>query len=351
MQSSAPPYMSSLRGAALSRDSHRGLLLLARLAGNAPALELLTAAPVGTDGFAWLMHRRIDALLDDNPLQPLYNRIWMRQRDALVEVMTALARRDINALCFKGAEIHLRHFADHALGGMGDVDILVPREKSEGARAELHELGYRHGAFDSRTGMVSWFSRDEIARLEVGHYELAPLLRMERFEASQTEAALLAKRIRAPICPGGNVAEWCLGINIDVHTGVATNISSDELFKCTDPGSCGAGRSMPSSDLLWFTASRYYSEVGTVGKRSLRDLAYIIALLRDRIDWDHVMRVATDNQLGASLFYPLAFLQRTFGAAVPEAVLEATSPLKTPRRRDWGWQLGVLFDFIEPLPL
>jgi hypothetical protein len=344
--------MSSLRGAALSRDAHRGLLLLARLAGDAAASGLLTAAPVGTSGFAWLARRRIDALLDDNPLQPLYNRIWMRQRDALGEVMSALARRDINALCFKGAEIHLRHFADHALGRMADVDILVVREKAEVARAELYELGYRHGVFNPGTGIVSWSSKDEIAQQEAGHYELAPLLRLERFEASQTEAALIGSQgIRVPIWPGGKVGEWCLGINIDVHKDVATNISSDEFFKCADPGSCGAGYSMSSSDLLWFTASRYYSEVGTVGKRSLRDLAYIIALLRGRIDWDHVMRMATDYQLGASLFYPLAFLQRTFGAAVPDAVLEATSPLKTPRRRDWGWQLGVLFDFIEPLPL
>ena len=63
------------------------------------------------------------------------------------------------------------------------------------------------------------------------------------------------------------------------------------------------------------------------------------------------LRVAVDYELGGSLDHPLAFLRRVFGIAVPDAVLDASSPLRTSRRRDWGWQLGVLFDFIEPCPL
>ena len=37
--------------------------------------------------------------------------------------------------------------------------------------------------------------------------------------------------------------------------------------------------------------------------------------------------------------------------AIPGEVLAATDPRTTSRRSDWGWQLGPLFDFVEPLPL
>jgi hypothetical protein len=108
---------------------------------------------------------------------------------------------------------------------------------------------------------------------------------------------------------------------------------------------------MAATDLLWFTASRYYVEVAANGKRTLRELAYVIATMCDAIDWNRLERIAIDYKLGASLYYPLAFLQRALGAPVPDSVIDAASPLRNARHGDWGWQLGVLFDFIEPWPL
>ncbi|HTU45724.1 MAG TPA: nucleotidyltransferase family protein [Bryobacteraceae bacterium] len=341
--------------AGLTPDAHRGLLLLARLAGEQRAKQQITPAPPGSQGFAWLAHRQIDALLEENPLRSLYNRIWDRQRAALVETMTALERRGIEALTFKGAEIHLRYF-DYALGGMGDVDILVRRSQIEAARAELHGLGYRHGRLNREghpdwMAEIHWFSPQEIAAHEADHYELAQLMRVERFHVSVREAALLRlQRVRLPVLRESD-GGWLLGVCVDLHHGVAANLPSEPFFAAADPGTCGAALSMTATDLVWSTTSRYYIEVAAEAKRSLRDLAYVIAALGDAIDWTRVERLAVDYELGASLYYPLAFLRRAFGAAVPDAVLEASSPLKTPRGRDWGWQLGVLFDFMEPWPL
>ena len=333
------------------------MLLLARLAGHELAHGRIAPAPLGSPGFAWLARRQIDALLDDHPLRSLYNRIWHRQRAALVETMTALERRGIEALTFKGAEIHLRYFGDLALGGMVDADILVQPPQIEAARAELHTLGYRHGVRDWRAdgadwmGDVRWLSSDEIAACETNHYELAPLQRVEPFHVSVEETAhLLLQRVRIPVWRQSDGA-WRLGICVDLHHGVASNVPNDAFFAGAVPGTCGAARSMSATDLLWFTASRHYVEVAVEAKRSLRELAYAITLLGDAIDWDRVLRVAVDYELGGSLYYPLAFLRRVFGIAVPDAVLDASSPLRTSRRRDWGWQLGVLFDFIEPCPL
>ena len=296
--------------------------------------------------------RRIDALLDDNPFRSLYERIWIRQRCALVETISALEQSGIEALAFKGAEFHLRYFRHRVLGGMADVDILVQARDLEGARDTLHRLGYRHGDFDPRLGRVRWFSPREVADLETKHYELAVLLRIESFELSVEEEVLLSReKIRIPVWRRSDDAGWCVGVSVDVHRGVATNIAGDRFFVTAVPGTCGVGRSMAPSDLLWFTTSRWYSELALVGKRSLRDIAYVLPLFHQALDWDIVLRAAADYELGASLYYPLTFMERAFEVPVPAEVLRATDPRRTSRRSDWGWQLGPLLDFIEPVPL
>ena len=45
-----------------------------------------------------------------------------------------------------------------------------------------------------------------------------------------------------------------------------------------------------------------------------------------------------------SLYYYFAFLSWLAPGTIPPDVLEQLSPLHTKRLRDWGWQLGVLFD-------
>lgn len=344
--------MTLLEDAGLTPEARRGLLLLARLAGDDRAGASLSPAPVGSSGFRWLMDKRIDALLDDNPLQPLYDRIWERQRAALLETMTALEQRGIEALTFKGAEFHLRYFPQRALGGMADVDVLVRRRDAETVRDQIHALGFRHGVFDRRAAGFRWLAREDVRRSEANHYELNALVRVESIEVSDEQAAVLAaERILIPIWRRRHGDGWCVAVCVDIHHAVASNVPGDPFFAAAERGTCGVGLSMSVGDLIWFTASRYYAEIGAGEKRSLRDLAYLLASTSDAVDWDRVSRAAADHHLGAALFYPLAFLKRAFGVDVPDAVLEASSPLTTPRRRDWGWQLGVLFDFIEPLPL
>jgi hypothetical protein len=336
----------------LSPDAARGVALLERLAGDPSAIERITPAPVGSSGFAWLAGRRIDALLDSNPLSSLYERIWSRQRSALLETMSELEARGIEALAFKGVEFHLRYFGTRAIGGMADADILVRANDLEGTRAALHDLGYRHGDFDPRDGYVRWYSAGDVKKLEADHYELAAFLLLEPFEVSAYEDLLLRReRIRVPVWPAAAGAGWCLGISFDVHHGVATNISGDRFFGTAVPGTCGAGRSMSPSELFWFTISRWYSELAVVRKRSLRDLAYVLPVFGDDLDWETVLRAAADYELGAALYYPLSFMDRAFEVDVPSEVLIATDPRRTSRRSDWGWQLGPLLDFIEPVPL
>jgi hypothetical protein len=336
----------------LHADARRGLLLLKRLAGDPGAQAELTPAPVRSSGFGWLVAKRIDALLDDNPLQGLYDRIWARQRAALLEAVTALQGSGIPVLSIKGAEVHARYRGERALGAMKDIDLLVRKRDVEAARGHMHALGYRHGSFDPRVGTVVWLTPRCVADEERGHYELAPLVRVDAFDLSVEEAEVLRDQpIRMPVWQRTADSTWWMGTYVDLHHGVATNISAERFFDRAEAGTCGAGLSMCASDLLWVTASRYYSEVGSAGKRSLREVAYVIETLTNVIDWDQVGRAAVDLDLGPSLFYPLAFLRHIIHADIPDDVLEVCSPLKTSRRRDWGWQLGSVFDFLEPCPL
>jgi len=343
--------MEASERSALPTDARRGLQLLGRLAGrglDGPP----EPAPPGSAGFAWLLRRRIDALLDGNPLQSLYNRLWQAQRAALVEALTALEQAGVEAIVFKGAEFHTRYFDGRALGGMTDVDVLVRRGRAEAARRTLFELGYRHGFQDPEAGGARWWSEAEVWRQEAGHYELAQLLRVQPVEVSAEEAALVAGNgVHLPAWPeAGGDGAWSIGVGIDVHEAVAANVGGERFFAGAAPGTCGAGLSMGAGDLLWLTVSRWYSELA-LGKRSLREVAYVLPLLAGSPDWEPVLRAAADHRLGAALYYPLAFVRRAFGADVPDEVLRVADPRRTSRRRDWGWQLGPLLDVIEPPPV
>ena len=263
--------------------------------------------------------------------------------------MAALSERGVEVLVFKGADFHLRYFDSQPLGAMADVDVLVRRADVEATREALFGLGFRHGLYDAYLGRPRYFPREEAD--DPDHYEIGGLLRPEPFELSRAEAeAVEANAVPVPMWLADDGAT-CLAVGFDVHHGVASNLPGEGFIERGRPGVGGAGLSMCAGDLLWVTLARYYTEVAVDRKRSLRDLAYAIALLREPIDWDEVVRAVTEHRLGSALYYYLSTLRRTFGADVPDEVLRATHPLHTPRLRDWGWQLGVLFDFMEPEPV
>ncbi|HEV3078071.1 MAG TPA: hypothetical protein VHB47_26900, partial [Thermoanaerobaculia bacterium] len=82
------------------------------------------------------------------------------------------------------------------------------------------------------------------------------------------------------------------------------------------------------------------------------DFAYMAPLIMSpEIDWERIVHVANKYQLEPALFYFLSFLERVVGPQAPIEALKELSPLRRKQYRDWGWQLGTLFDFVEPLPL
>ena len=68
------------------------------------------------------------------------------------------------------------------------------------------------------------------------------------------------------------------------------------------------------------------------------------------VDWDRFLELTHEFGTYAACYYPLAFLHSIEPSRVPEAALSKLRPVEGRRGRDYGWQLGKLFDFIEPLP-
>ena len=110
-------------------------------------------------------------------------------------------------------------------------------------------------------------------------------------------------------------------------------------------------RTLSPTDHLWSITARYYNEVALHKKTSLREFIYIAMIVRNEdVDWDRFLELTHEFGTYAACYYPLAFLHSIEPSRVPEAALSKLRPVEGRRGRDYGWQLGKLFDFIEPLP-
>jgi hypothetical protein len=297
----------------------------------------------------WLAERNIESLLyrdgSNAPhRQTVCNTLWAAQRRGLAEIVAELAVEGIEPIVFKGAAFHTQFYGSHAIGQMNDLDLLVSPDVLDASRRCLSRLGYRQAVFDAERTELVPLSSDAL-RDEGDHYELYPFMLLEPLDLEPEDG----ENCRYPVVE----VNGCLHavIEIDLHHGVATNIAGDEFFVRATKGADGA-LAMSPADQLWFTTSRYYTEVATDGKRSLRDFAYLIPLLvSDTVDWSVVLAANERYLLHPSLYYYLSFMNWLGeGKLVPADVLDALSPARGPRRRDWGWQLGVLFDAVEPPP-
>lgn len=297
--------------------------------------------------------RQIDGLYysvaqPDHPRRRLYAAIWAAQRAACVEAVEALESQSIETVVFKGADFLDRYFpAPFSI--MSDVDLLVKRNDVGRAKAELYRLGYRQAAFNRARRRLDEADVAAVADTEAHHYELFPFLRLDPIRLDDDARALLRKRGRLPVVASGGELKVVIGL--DVHHGVATDIATEPLMRRSRRSSFPAGRSLSPADHLWLVTARLYNETALHGKRSLRDFAYLVALLtQERIRWDDVLQSAADYEMHAALYYYFMFLSWLAPDTIPLDVLERLSPLHTKRLRDWGWQLGVLFDALDPQP-
>jgi hypothetical protein len=303
-----------------------------------------------------LRRRRIDSLAYlaagamAAPHQRLYTRLWATQRSVLESVTGALRRSGVPVIVFKGSEFITRCFDSQPVGMLFDVDVLVPRHDVERAKVAMHSLGLRQTVWDHERRCLVDRDVADVARLETSHYELAPFGVEVEFETDEEEASIVRAWDRHPLhFVDGKVR--CV-VEVDIHHQVASDIAAAPLFQRAVSSALADADTLSPADLVWFTISRFYTEVGLHSKRSLRDFAYVGAFLtRHEVSWGVVIDAAQEYGLHSSLYYYLAFLARIAGVGVPDDVFARLDPANGTRNRDWGWQLGRLLDFVEPFPL
>lgn len=282
----------------------------------------------------------------DSHVQRLYDEVWGRQKAAYQQFQREAASAGIESLVFKGAALTDR-WSGRPLGCMADVDLLVRKDAVIATIEILYDLGYRPGEFHDDPGALRLRSQSEILYHEAKHYELVPYNRLEPIELSGTEISAIQGVHRHAIRLIGGRPQVLM--EVDIHHGVATDMDCDFFFDRAVASPHGS--TFSDSDHLWFGLSRLYAEVALHGKKSLRDFGYLAPLLtRGSVDWSLIVSMAAEHELRPALFYFLSFLDDLAGQVIDRGVLDALSPHRGLRYRDWGWQLGKLFDTVEPPP-
>jgi hypothetical protein len=298
-----------------------------------------------------LRERGLDSLYylvyePDSRVQHLYDAVWRKQKTACEQFQRAAASAGIESLVFKGAALTDR-WSGRALGCMADVDLLVRKNAIIAAIEVLYDLGYKPREFHDEHGALKLRSQSDILYHEAKHYELVPYNRLEPIELSSGEISAIQDVHRHAIRLIDGRPQVL--IEVDVHHGVATDMDSEGFFDRAVTGP--QGTTFSDSDHLWFGLSRLYAEIALHGKQSLRDFGYLAPLLtRGNLDWGLIVNVAAEHELRPALFYFLSFLDELASNVIEPGVLDALSPHRGLRYRDWGWQLGKLFDTVEPLP-
>ncbi len=343
-------------GACGSAWSDAALALLASVANGAststprveqiPGLDLLRLQTLKIDGLA----QASDGAA--TPLQRAYNAVLEAQLRSTAEAVDALLAHGASPVLFKGIDIMPRHFPQQAPSIMGDVDLLVDRGSLGSARAALLGIGLRQAFFDIEADQLVDADIADIADVERVHYELYPFRRLLEIGLdAESVAALRVFPGRIPVRIDRDGRAWLID-EIDLHHSVALDIDPAPLFERARAGSLRGALGLSAADQLWLVCSRFYSEVAMHGKRSLRDFAYLAAIVRDGgIDWECVLRVAMEYEMRPALFYYLRFVDTLFARSMVDPGLWAElDPRTGSRQRDWGWMLAPLFDAMDPLP-
>jgi hypothetical protein len=334
------------------RFQRAALALLASAGGRELRPELLGEAKTVLDE----LHRaRIDSLYylasDTTAVeQRIYDKIGRAQRDAAAHLLGEFDREETPCVLFKGTELNARYFEGHAMHLSLDVDLLVARHDVQIAKKVLYGAGYRQGDVDPETLQLNDADVVEVAALEHEHYELFPFKKVIDIQVDPEEAACVRSLKKRIVWMS---EERCrVLLEVDVHHNVAVNVEPEPLFERAVPSALGAGLTLSAADHLWFTASRYYTEVAVHGKDHLRDFAFLVAhLARSIVDWDVVLAAATQYENRPALYYYLTFVDSLAGRRIPGEVLRELEPLRGPRSKDYGWQLAKLFRVMDPSPL
>lgn len=330
------------------------LELLRRVAGAAPTMTTPQLRHAGRAHEAVLARKDVDGLYfstcdPDHPLQRLYDVLWRTQLSEARAVLAALEDRGVDVMVFKGVEAGARYRPAHGFYVCTDVDLLVPRAALRIADELLVARGYAQQTYPSAA--QGWTDVDpvEAFRFAAAGYELMPFVRRVAVEGVDPACLAVAARVPKMFRVRRDVLD--VTVSFDVHHNVLFNFEVAPLRARAVAGALGAGRAFSPADHLWFLIHRYYFEVATGSLSAPRVLAPIAALANDpAVDWAVVTRNAVEQNATAPLLYWLGFLRQLGARRIPDAVLDELRACHADSERNFGWQVGRLFDRVEAFP-
>lgn len=327
--------------------------LLRHRAGLEPRLSLEELRDAGRHHEAVLTRKRLDSLYFvacgiDHPRQRVYQALWNAQLSECRAVMSELDTLGTKPLLFKGAELGLRYDGERAVGERGDFDVLVPPDTLWKVKHALERRGYFQGNYDSKTR--EWIGIDHFRQLrhEANAYELWPYRKAIAVDGLDQEARAAAAQNYLFAVHDDVVLAI---VKVDVHHNLLFNFDLQTFVARSIPSRLGCGRTLNHADHLWFAIHRYYGEVATAWKRTLRGLAWIAPMVTDpEIDWDQLVRTAIEHKSTSPCFYWLTFFRLIGAHQIPERVLQDLHAHRGTSERSWGWQLERLFEVDEVFP-
>lgn len=327
--------------------------LIRRRTGASPRVSTAELAHAGRRHEAVLFRKHLDSLYFvtceiDHPRQRLYQALWDIQVAEASDVIAELAELEATPIAFKGLEIGTRYDRGRAIGLRGDVDLLMPRDALWTVRHVLSRRGYVQGAYRPETRDWGYMDPIAAAQWEASHYELLPFVKAIPIAKLDDAARAEGKRFNE-ICVHDDVTLALAAF--DIHHNVFANFDPSHLMMRSVPGAIGVGRALCVADHLWFTIHRHYTEVAMGIESTLRILAAIAPMVSDpTMDWDILIHNAVEQRSTSACFYWLSFFHKLAPATVPASVLTRLRSRNRATERDWGWQLGRLFEIEEPFP-
>lgn len=213
------------------------------------------------------------------------------RRRELGQVARAMQDRHIPLLVLKGAFLAEVLYPDAAMREMGDMDLLVPAERLKEAAGVLEGLGF--------TAQHPYHHEDAISVLH-----------------------------HLPAFSKPN------GIHIELHwtffsVGEAPRVNADSIWDRAQSFSMDGVSLLglcPEDLLLHVCGHASHQHTFEMGLRSIYDVAVILCEYREILDWEQVMRTATDWRWQRGAYLMLRMAHELLGAPLSEGFLSQHRP-------------------------
>jgi hypothetical protein len=248
-------------------------------------------------GLGPLLYHRGLRMAEAWPLPPAVERelrtSWMGATLESAAIVSAagdairrLAEAGIRVAALKGLHLAAAVYEHPALRHMGDVDLLVPPDQLEAARAVLIDAGYEaEGADDPTIHHAARLVKPRAAPIEL-HRGLCPTPNPFRLDV-------------APL--------WERMVPIEVDGQPALGLRAEDL-------------------LLHLSVHAAYNHRCLVPLRNVFDIAMVVERAGPALDWERLVTEARATGTERALFCGLALAREMFGADTPGGVLERLVP-------------------------